>query len=214
MKQKRLIIILSSCVVGLILLLLAILGINNIVTNIVENTNAACVGEMFSGVYEAFEAYEAEERALNDTSLDYCPPYEVVYSFEYDGNQIAFYKYCWDFDSDYSNNYAVRILKNNKDGTVSFTGGFADFYKSLPSSDMNYYYYTNIDTSKGEKSISLIYLPIDSDNDVYIDGNKAEKIPVSIDGEKFYICYALSNRDTILSNLFTDIDERHRVEVR
>jgi len=57
-------------------------------------------------------------------------------------------------------------------------------------------------------------LPQDSDKDIYVDGIKAEKILVSIKDHDFYICYAISNRDTFLSNLFTSIVDRHNIVVK
>ena len=86
--------------------------------------------------------------------------------------------------------------------------------KKEPKENENYYYFTNIKTSKGKKSISFLYLPQDSDKDIYVDGIKAEKILVSIKGHDFYICYAISNRDTFLSNLFTPIVNRHNIVVK
>ena len=157
---------------------------------------------------------ELNEREANDTSLDYCPPYEVVHTFDYDKNTIVFYSYCYSFDGEESAFYAVRILKHNDDGTLSFDSGFADFHMNEPDGNENYYYFTNIHTSTGDKSISFLYLPKDTEKCIYVDGIKAEKVLVSIDNRQFYLCYAVSSRDTFLSNLFTSISDRHKIEVK
>ncbi|MBQ8683840.1 MAG: hypothetical protein IJ518_04935 [Clostridia bacterium] len=157
---------------------------------------------------------ETSERKSNDTSLDYCPPYRLVHSFDYEENTIVFYSYCYGFDGEESSSYAVRILKHNDDGTLSFDSGFADFYLSEPDGNENYYYFTNIQTSSGNKSISFLYLDKESKKDIYIDGIKAEKTLIKMEECEFYICYAISNRDTFLSNLFTPISNRHKIVVK
>ena len=157
---------------------------------------------------------EASEREANDTSLDYCPPYELMCSFDYEDKTIVFYSYCYRYDGEQSASYAVRILKKNGDGTLSFDNGFAVFRLTEPTGNENYYYFTNMETSKGNKSISFLYLPKDSDKDIFVDGIQAEKILVSIEGNEFYICYAISHQDTFLSNLFTAISNRHKVETK
>ena len=165
-------------------------------------------------VLSVMEMMEISERECNDTSLDYCPPYKVVHTFEYEENTIVFYSYCHRFDGKQSTSYAVRVLKHNDDGTLSFDSGFADFVLSAPDGNENYYYFTNIYTSKGDKSISFLYLPKDTEKCIYVDGIKAEKVLVSIDNRQFYLCYAVSSRDTFLSNLFTPISDRHKIEVK
>ncbi len=197
-----------------VLLISLVIGSNILLTNIIDSTNVVCKGQKFSSIEEAFKAMELSERESNDTSLDYCPPYEVKYSFDYDDNTIVFYSYCREFDGEQSSSYAVRVLKHNDDGTLSFDSGFADFRLDEPGGNEDYYYYTNIKTEKGKKSISFLYLDKDSDKDIYVDGNKSEKRLVSIDDRVFYICYAISDRDTFLSNLFTPISNRHRIEIK
>ena len=108
----------------------------------------------------------------------------------------------------------MRVLKHNDDGTLSFDSGFADFILSEPDGKENYYYFTNIHTSNGHKSISFLYLDKESKKDIYIDGIKAEKTLIKMEECEFYICYAISNRDTFLSNLFTPISNRHKIVVK
>ncbi len=212
MKKKYIAIIISCSAVAL--LVCAVWGVNVLLTNFIESTNIVCKDQKFSSVDEAMQAMESSEREANDTSLDYCPPYKVVHTFDYEKNTIVFYSYCHSYDGEESTSYAVRILKHNDDGTLSFDCGFADFYMYEPSENEDYYYFTNIKTSKGNKSISFLYLDKDSEKNIYVDGIKAEKIFASIDGHEFYICYAISNRDTFLSNLFTPVSERHQIEIK
>lgn len=212
MKRKYLAVIISCSVA--ILLVCAVLGVNVLLTNFTENTNIVCKGQKFLSVDEAIQAMELNEREANDTSLDYCPPYEVVHTFDYDKNTIVFYSYCYSFDGEESAFYAIRILKHNDDGTLSFDSGFADFHMNEPDGNENYYYFTNIHTSTGDKSISFLYLPKDTEKCIYVDGIKAEKHIASIGDREFYICHAISNRDTFLSNLFTPISSRHEVEIK
>ena len=212
MKRKYLAVIISCSVA--ILLVCAIIGVNVLLTNFIESTNIVCKGQKFSSADEAIQAMELSEREANDTSLDYCPPYKVVHTFDYDKNTIVFYNYCYSFDGEESASYAIRILKHNDDGTLSFDSGFADFHMSEPDGNEDYYYFTNIKTSSGNKSISFLYLNKDTNQDVYVDGIKAEKHLASIEGREFYICYAISNRDTFLSTLFTPISSRHKEEIK
>lgn len=210
MKKKRSIII--ACIV-ISVLILSTVGTNLLLTHLIENINTVCKDQKFNSAEEAIQAMELNERENYDNSLDYCPPYELVYSFDYDDNTIVFYSYCNDFDGEKSKHYAVRILKHNKDNTLSFSGAFAKFLMNEPNGNEDYCYFTNIKTSKGYKSISFLYLPINSDKNIYVDGNKAEKIPVTINNEEFYICYAISGYDTFLSNLLTPRVEMHKIEV-
>ena len=212
MKRKKIAIAAIFSVV--ILLICFILGVNALLTNLIDGTNIVCKGQSFSSVEEAIQAMETSERKSNDTSLDYCPPYRIVHSFDYKENTIVFYSYCYSFDGEESSSYAVRILKHNDDGTLSFDSGFADFYLSEPDGNENYYYFTIIQTSSGNKSISFLYLDKESKKDIYIDGIKAEKTLIKMEECEFYICYAISNRDTFLSNLFTPISNRHKIVVK
>lgn len=215
MKQKHIAIIIScSAVALLVCVVCAVLGVNVLLTNFIDSTNIVCKDQKFSSVDEAMQAMESSERETNDTSLDYCPPYKVVHTFDYEKNTIVFYSYCHSYDGEKSTTYAVSILKHNDDGTLSFDSGFADFCMCEPNENEDYYYFTNIKTSKGNKSISFLYLDKDSEKNIYVDGIKAEKIFASIDGHEFYICYAISSRDTFLSNVFTPISERHKIEIK
>ena len=212
MKKKLRIII--SLVTVIIFMILSVSLVNLLLTDLIYNTNIVCNGQKFTSAEQAIQAMENFERETSNSSLDYCPPYKLLYTFDFDGNTIVFYSFCHSFDGVQSNSYAVRILKHNPDGTLSFDSGFADFYLNEPSGKNNYYYYTDISTSKGKKSISFFYLPYNSDKDVYVDGKKTEKILVNIEGNEFYICYAISHYDTFLTNLILPIEKRHTVEVR
>ena len=212
--MKKYIAVTIGVVIVLLVCVCGILGANALLTDLIESTNVECKGQNFSSPEEALWAMEVNERNENNTDLDYCPPYKLLYTFDYEENTIVFYSYCESFDGEQSTSYAVRILKHNKDGTLSFDSGFADFELREPKGNENYYYFTNIETSKGKKSISFLYLPKESDKDIYVDGVKAEKILVSIKDQDFYICYAISNLDTFLSNLFTPISERHQIEIK
>ena len=214
MKNKKTIIISAICIAFVFILTVGVIGGNYLLTHFIDNTNIVCAEQKFLSAEEAIEAMEVSEYEDNDTSLDYCPPYSLKYTFDYEDNTIVFYSYCDDYDGETSSDYAVRILKYNDDGTLSFSGGLADFCLEEPQLGEDYYYYTNIDTSNGKKSISFLYLPKDSDKEIFVDGEKAEKMAVSIDGREFYICYAISDKDTFLSNLFTPISERHSIEVK
>ena len=215
MKKKYIAIIISCSVVALLVCVVcAVLGVNVLLTNFIESSNIVCKDQKFSSVDEAIQAMESSEREANDTSLDYCPPYKVVHTFDYEKNTIVFYSYCHSYDGKESTSYAVRILKHNDDGTLSFDSGFAEFYMCEPNENEDYYYFTNIKTSKGNKSISFLYLDKDSEKNIYVDGIKTEKILACIDGHEFYICYAISNRDTFLSNVFMPISERHKIEIK
>lgn len=211
MKKKHI-----AVTIGIVIALLicGVWGVNELLTGLIESTNVECKGQSFSSPEEAILAMEVYERDKNDTSLDYCPPYKLLYTFDYEKNTIVFYSYCKNFDGEQSTSYAIRILKHNKDGTLSFDSGFADFILREPKENEDYYYFTDIKTSKGKKSISFLYLPKDSDKDIYVDGVKAEKISVSIKDQDFYICYAISNRDTFLSNVFIPVSERHQIEIK
>ncbi len=112
MKKKKPLIISVVCVGVLVFAILGMFGLNLLLTGFAESTNLVCVNQKFSSAQEAISALEVEERNSHDTSLDYCPPYSVKYSFEYDDNTIVLYSYCDDFDGKESSDYAVRILKH------------------------------------------------------------------------------------------------------
>jgi len=198
----------------IIFLVCIVMSADTLLTNLIENINVVCRGQKFSSAEEALMAYEISEREANDTSLDYCPPFSLVYSFEYDENTIIFYSCCEEFDGEQREEYAVRALKKNRDGSLSFTGGFAEFELTEPNGNDRHRYFTNIETSHGKKSICILYLPKDSDKDIYVDGIKAEKQLALIENAEFYICYAISNPDTFFSNTSTDISDRHKIELR
>lgn len=215
MKNKNNFAIIIICIIAVCLLFISfsLYGINLFLTNLIEDTNVVCKDQKFSSVEEAILAMETEERKINDTSLDYCPPYSVKYSFDYDDNTIVFYSYCHDFDGNESEDYAVRILKHNSDGTMSFDSGFADFVLREPKGNEDYYYFTNIDTNSGNKSISFLYLSKGSNKNIFVDGEEMEKTLVTIDDKEFYICYAISNRDTFFSNFITPVSKRHKIKI-
>ncbi len=207
---KRLI----SITLKILIFIIAIFLINEGLTRLVELTNVVCKNEKFSTAELAIAGMEKYKRENYSSSLDYCPPYELVYSFDFDGNTIVFFSYCRPYDGTKEQSYAVRILKHNDDGTYSFTGAFVDFELKEPSSEkMSYHYFTNLKTSKGEKSISILYLEKDNKKDIYVDGIKCKKTLVNIDGKEFYVCYGISKRDTFLSNLFTRSESRHKIEI-
>lgn len=212
MKKKTMTLLIICSVV--LLLVCGVCGANVLLSDLADYSNIVCEDQQFASVEEAIQAMEAIERETNDPSLDYCPPYRLVHSFEYEDNTIVFYTYCYSFDGIESNSYAVRILKHNDNGTLSFDSGFADFHLKELNGTEDIYYFTNIHTSRGKKSISFLWLPKDSAKDIYVDGVKAEKEFVSVDDGEFYICYAVSHCDTILSALFTPISDRHKIEIK
>ncbi len=211
MKNKYRDIMTICCAV--FLLVFAVWGGNLLLTRLAELTNVTCRGQKFTTAEEAIQAMEAKELEENDISLDYQPPHELMYSFDYEGNTIVFYSFDPKMDED-SKVYAVRILKHNSDGTLSFDSGFADFRLSQPEENEYYYYFTDIKTSRGRKTISFLYLDKNTDKDIYVDGVQAEKSLVSMGDQEFYLCYAISRRDTFLKNLLTQVNARHRVEIK
>ena len=186
--------------------------------NFIEYSNMVCIGQTFESPELAIAGMEKEKRDNYSIDLDYCPPYELVYYFDYQKNTIVFYTYCRTYDGKMDEScYGVRILKHLEDGTYEFTGALADFKLKEPSNkqdDMFYYYFTNISTNDGVKSISFLYLEKDNNKNVYVDGIMCEKTLVTMRGKEFYLCYAISQKDTFLSNMFTSIEDRHRVEVK
>lgn len=212
MKKKYSAIIVPC--IKVVLLICFVFVANIIMTELVESTNIVCRGQKFSSVEQAMQVMEASFREENDTSLDFCPPYKIVHHFEYEDNTIVLHSYCDTYDGEDSESLAVQVLNHNDDGTLSFGCGFATFRLSEPIESEDYYYFTNIKTSKGKKSISFLYLSKDSDKEIYIDGNKTEKELVVTQDDAFYICYAISKRDTFLSNLFTPIEYRHEIVVK
>lgn len=214
MKKSTKILLISSIIVLAICL---IFGMNWLLTILIEQTNIVCKGQKFNSPEEAIEAMEAYETEANDSSLDFCPPYELVYAFNYEDNTIVLYSYCNNYNGEQGNSYAVRILKKNDDGTLSFDTGFMDFRLQEPTETEGYHSFTNIKTSAGRKAISLLYLEKDSDKEIYVDGIKAEKILASVDDHEFYICYVISKPDTFLSNLFSvfsGFSGRHSIEIK
>ena len=68
----------------LLCFILLISGANTLLTQFMENSNLVCNHQTFNSSEEAIQAMEANERENKDTSLDYCPPYEVLHTFDYE----------------------------------------------------------------------------------------------------------------------------------
>ena len=216
-KKKQIFLCCISCLISILLIISClIVGLNVVVPAIIDNLlSPPYEKEKYNSVEDAIYAMESYERELNDSSLDYCPPYEIKFKFNYEDNTFVVYSYCYSFDGNpATNEYAIETFKHNKDGTVSFNDSFANFKSYENDVFLDYYYFTNIETNKGTKSICFLYLPKDSDKTIYYDGIETEKQLVSIDGTEFYICYAVSKKDTLISNMVTPISERHKVEIK
>lgn len=199
-------------VVGVLLLLslMFVGGFSFAVDQFIEN-NIPLKEETFSSAEEALQAYETKR---NDINLDYCPPYELKYNFEVEGNVVIIYSNCYIHGGDKRPDFAVRILRKTDDGKLKFDFGFSDLQKNLPL-DKDYYYWTDIHTSHGKKALGIFYLPKGDQRDIYFDGIKAKKVLVSVDNDEFYLCYAVSpKRDTTFKNIFTPIFKRHMIEIK
>ena len=61
----------------------------------IELSNTVCIDQRFESPQLAIEGMEKEQRDNYSIEIDYCPPYELVYSFEYQDNTIVFYSYCY-----------------------------------------------------------------------------------------------------------------------
>ena len=183
------------------------------ITDSLRKNSAPLQGETFSNAKEALVAYDAYETKLNDTDLDYCPPYDLKHSFECGDNTILIYSSCYTFGGQTMPGYAIRTLEHNDEGELYFGTGFMDLQKTLPT-DTDSYHFMNIHTKRGEKSLGIFYLPESDMRDVYFDGIKAKKDLVCIDGDEFYLCYALSKPDTTFRILFTSVSQRHSVEIK
>ena len=77
MKKKHIAVIIGAVIV---LFVCCIFGANALLTNLIESTNVVCKDQKFSSAEEALQAMEADEGKTNDSSLDYCPPYELLYT--------------------------------------------------------------------------------------------------------------------------------------
>ena len=197
-------------VLAIALLVVAIIGINTVLTGLIDRTNDVCRGQTFSSVEDAIIGMQNDVNS-DDSSLDYSPPYNLLSAFEYDEFTVVMYSY----EEASENECAIRLLHKNDDGSFSFVGGFTNFYFSAPTdSNPDYYYYTNAKTSHGVKTVSFLYLPLDTSSDLYVDEQKAQKIKVSIGGEEFFVCAAMSGRDTLLKNILVPICDRHNIEVK
>ena len=200
----------------IILLIILVVIVGGIIAGLkyADYLNTPLYGEKFASAEEAVRAYSDAELKKSDIDLDFCPPYELKFSFDYDNNTIAFLSYYTKHPSyggtnaEYS--YIVIVLEHNSDGTLNFTDSFAEFIpKSFESVGTDYYYYTKIKTNYGVKTICFLYQDRYSTYSIYFDGVKTEKIPVEIDGKSYYICYAVSDAT---DNTSGKISERHSVE--
>lgn len=206
--------ILIAAVVQFAVLLLTFFALDGLLTDWAATSDLVCRDQRFSSPEEAIRALEERERKILDETLKECPPYSVKHVMEYDDNWIVFYSYCETFDGTESSDYAVRILHKNTDGTYSFDVGYADFYTQEFQEYMEYSFFTEIETSNGRKTISFLYLPEDSKENVYFDGVECQKELVSVDDEEFYICYAITKRDSFLTKFFIDEWDRHHVKIK
>ena len=184
--------------------------INTALNGLIYRSNETCRGQSFASVEAAIAGMENEVDP-DDTSLDISPPYRLLASFDYDEFTVIMYSY----EEASEDECAVKMLRKNDDGTLSFVGGFTQFHFSAPAnSNPEYCYYTNVKTSRGMKTVSFLYLPGDSTSDLYVDGNAAEKIKVSIDSEEFFVCAAMSEKDTLIKNILVPVSSRHPIVIK
>lgn len=139
-RMKR---ILLAAVIQLAVLLITFIALDSLLTDWAATSDIVCRGQKFVSVKEAIQALEERERRIEDETLTTFPPYSVKHVMEYDDNMIVFYSYCDEFDGSESSDYAVRILKENSDGTYSFDSGFADFYTEEFKEYMDYTFFTS-----------------------------------------------------------------------
>lgn len=184
--------------------------INMALNGLIYRSNETCRGQSFASVEAAVAGMESAVDS-DDTSLDISPPYKLLASFDYDEFTVVMYSY----EEASEDECAVKMLRKNDGGTLSFVGGFTQFHFSAPAgSNPEYCYYTNVKTSGGMKTVSFLYLPVDSASDLYVDGNAAEKIKLSIDGEEFFVCAAMSEKDTFIKNILVPVNSRHPIVIK
>ena len=204
-KKQKMRLIVGICLICIVFVFL-IATLNLGITELIDRSNLICRGQSFSSVSDAVKGMN-DEINPDDTSIDYTN-YKLLTSFEYDEFTVIMCSY----QEAINDECIIRILRTNNDGTLSFVGGFTDFLFSQPyNENMNYYYYTNVKTSHGKKAIAFIYLPKETESNVYIDNRKTEKILVQIDEKEFYVCTTMLKQDTFLKDLFVPIGKRHTV---
>lgn len=174
--------------------------------------------QSFNSVQEALQTYGDEVKRLNDIDYDVWLPYDIVFQQEFDDKIIVFYSYYYD-DSEAqeskSPDYMVEEFKKNSDGSISFYD-FATFYWPEDESDLPFLSgrcFVNVNINGEKKIVEYYYLPIDSEQNVYVDGIKAEKMAIK-DGEKeFNLCYIIRDRKSLMGELWDLIFGKFKVKV-
>jgi len=213
--MKRKLLTAALFVLTALLILWGVLRIDTALTIFVHNSNRVCRGEAFATVEEAVRAMEAEARAEYDSSLDFCPPYEVKHTFECGGATILLLSYCEDYDGQVAKHLTVHALRHDSEGRLYFDGAFCLLRLSpWQSSDNHDYFFTSLMTDGGLRTLTLLCLPEGSTQEAYIDGVKAEQAPITIDGKNFTLCHALTAPDSFFRKLSTPVSQRRQVEIR
>jgi hypothetical protein len=172
---------------------------------------------IFDSPEAALSSYEKYQRQKANTSLDFSPPYIFVDKLKIDDKCMVIYKYAEGGDS----NIAFMFLKEmgNK---WRFIDGFC-WLEANTDSDRYWqtgsYNYENVRIGWRKYAICFSWLPIDSEEDIYVDGVKSQKyrltIPTKESSYQIDLCYALSKRtDNLISNMYTERWNRHHYEVR
>lgn len=212
--MKRNLLTAALLILTALLIVWGVLRIDAALTVFVHNSNRVCRGETFATVEEAVRAMEQEARAEYDSSLDYCPPYEVKHTFECGGATILLLSYCDDYDGQVAEHLAVQALRHDREGRLYFDGAFCQFRLSPWQGSANYYFFTDLMTDNGLRTLTLLYLPEGSTQEVYIDGTKAAKELVTIDGHEFLLCHALTAPDSFFRRMSTPVSQRRQVEIQ
>jgi hypothetical protein len=172
---------------------------------------------IFDSPEAALSFYEKYQIGKASTSLDFSPPYTFVEKLMIGRNCIVIYKYAEGGDS----SVAFLFLKEmgNKWRIID---GFC--WLEVNTSSNRYwqpgsYNYENVKIGWRKYAICFSWLPIDSDQDIYVDGVKSIKtritIPTKEGSYQVNLCYALSVKtNNLISNVGTDIGNRHLSEIK
>lgn len=174
-------------------------------------------GEKFNSPQEALKAYEEYSMEHLKNPLDYNSPYNYIDTIYLGDKGIIIYN-----KSDISYRVFFSFIEKTKDNRWKFIKGYPMLDVDLRYNEYwqeGNYNFDNIVINNKKYAICFSYLPIDSDKEIYVDGVKSDKklitIPNGEESFQVYLCYALSNKkDTIISNIKTEVKDRHKYELR
>lgn len=161
----------------------------------------------FDSVEEAMQAYADNVVRVDDIDYDVWPPFRVLYQETIGDKAVVLYSSYYEpgqSEEDYS--YRVEYFQITPEGKYVFDGG--DWLYTPDEEDYRLFVDSNFsftETDRGSKIINVYYLPADSEKNIYIKDNKAEKHLVSDGTNEFQFCVLVRDGEPGVGRLISSM---------